>query len=30
MLYADNMGWTIMIETAGEIETLVHAAALQE
>ena len=26
-LYAENMGWTIMIETAGEIEPLIHAAA---
>ena len=26
-LYAKNMGWTIMIETAGEIEPLIQAAA---
>ena len=26
-LYAANMGWTIAIETTGEIEPLVHAAA---
>jgi hypothetical protein len=26
-LYAENMGWTITIETAGEIEPLIHAAA---
>ena len=25
-LYADNMGWTILVE-AGEIEPLIHAAA---
>ena len=25
--YAENMGWTIAIEAAGEIEPLVHAAA---
>ena len=25
--YAENMGWTIAIETAGEIEPLIHAAA---
>ena len=26
-LYAENMGWTIMIEAIGDIEPLVHAAA---
>ena len=26
-LYAENMGWTVMIEMAGEIEPLIHAAA---
>jgi hypothetical protein len=26
-LYAENMGWTIVIEMAGEIEPLIHAAA---
>jgi hypothetical protein len=25
--YAENMGWTITIEMAGEIEPLIHAAA---
>ena len=26
-LYAETMGWAITIETAGEIEPLIHAAA---
>jgi len=26
-LYAENIGWTITIETTGEIEPLIHAAA---
>ena len=26
-LYAENMGWTITIETTGVIEPLIHAAA---
>lgn len=26
-LYAENMGWTIVIEVAGEIEPLIRAAA---
>ena len=26
-LYAENMGWTIVIERAGDIEPLIHAAA---
>ena len=25
--YAENMGWTILIETAGDVEPLIHAAA---
>jgi hypothetical protein len=26
-LYAENMGWTVVIEMAGEIEPLIHAVA---
>ena len=26
-LYAENMGWTVVIEMGGEIEPLIHAAA---